>query len=71
MEDMKKCEGGGCGKCGCFHHKMGPLLVVLFGLLFLLGNLNLIAAGTVSITWPILVLIGGLIKLTKGMCKCC
>lgn len=57
--------------CGCPHHKVFPALIVLFGLLFLLGEMNVVAASTVSLGWPVLVILAGLFKMTKGMCKCC
>jgi len=58
-----------CGKCIC--HKMAPLMIVLIGLLFLLGELGTVSAGTVSMGWPILLIIAGGSKLCQGMCKCC
>ena len=57
--------------CKCPHHKMIPLLVLLFGITFLLGALGTLSAGTVNVVWPILVIIAALMKLSKGMCKCC
>jgi len=57
--------------CKCPHHRMVPILAFLLGLLFLLGALGYVAAHTVSIVWPILVMVGGLTKMSKGMCKCC
>jgi len=78
-EEGKKCEGcgeGGCGcgggkGCGCPHHKVMPVLVVLFGLLFLLGAYGVVGDRTVSVGWPLLVIVGGLMKMSGGMCKCC
>ena len=64
-------HGGACAMCKCAHHKMTPVLVVLFALLFLLGNLGMVSMKTVDIGWPILVGLAGLMKLTGGMCKCC
>jgi hypothetical protein len=62
----------GHGKtCGCMHHKMIPLLIVLIGVVFLLGNLGKISMETVSIIWPALVILAGLQKMFSGMCKCC
>lgn len=60
-------------KCNCPHHKVIPLLIVLFGLTFLLGELGVLSSGAVSMIWPILVVVGGLMKLGEkaGMCKCC
>lgn len=62
---------GDTKKCGCPHHKVFPVLIVLFGLLFLLGQMNVVAEKTVSLGWPVLVILAGLFKFTKGMCKCC
>jgi len=61
----------GGGKCTCSHHKVMPVLVTVFGLVFLLGALNVFTADVVGIIWPILVIIGGLTKLMGGNCKCC
>ncbi len=57
--------------CNCPHHKMVPIFIVLIGLTFLLGALNVLSAGAVSITWPIFVILAGLMKMMKGACKCC
>lgn len=75
MEGMMKkgavcaCPGG--AGCGCPHHKVGPLFVVLFGVLFLLGNLGVVDPSMVSATWPLLVILAGLFKMFKGKCGCC
>lgn len=58
-------------KCGCSHHKVIPLLIVLFAAAFLLRNLGVLSDETVSLTWPVLVGLGGLMKLSEGACKCC
>lgn len=72
MEHDHTCAGA-CGekRCGCMHHGFIPVLVVLFGLLFLLGNLGVVSARTVDVGWPILVGLAGLQKLLEGKCKCC
>ncbi len=59
------------GPCRCPHHKMTGLAVTLIGLLFLLGALGVLSAQIVEIGWPILLMVVGAMKLTKGMCKCC
>lgn len=59
------------GRCKCPHHKMTGLCVTLIGLLALLGALNVVSEQIVAIGWPILLMIIGVKKLTKGMCKCC
>jgi hypothetical protein len=66
MEEMKAGM-----TCKCPHHKMLPLLVVLFGLNFLLGTLSVITMRTESIIWPIIVIVAGLMKMSGGACKCC
>ncbi len=58
------------GMCGCSHHKIMPILVILFGLLFLLGSFDVVTTYTVGMIWPILVIIGGFTKLSGRMCKC-
>ena len=70
MDDMKM-EGGKGMMCKCSHHKVMPILVIVFGLLFLGGALEWVSPMTVMVTWPILVIIGGVMKLSGGMCKCC
>lgn len=61
-------EGKTCGR-GC--HKVGPILIILFGLLFLAGALNWVGESTVSVTWPVLVIVAGVTKLCGSKCKCC
>lgn len=58
-------------KCDCLHHKIIPALIILFGLIFLLQGLGEISKEFVNIVWPVIVILGGLTKLLKGMCKCC
>lgn len=67
MQTMK----GDMDKCRCPHHKVVPGLVALFGLVFLLGALGVLSANIVSILWPIVIIIGGVVKMTSGSCKCC
>ena len=59
--------------CKCPHHKVIPVLVILFGLLFLLGALEIVTSGFVMLVWPILVIIAGFQKWAEKshMCKCC
>ncbi len=69
-----KCEGGKCcgsSRCGCWHHQAMGILLVLLGLTFLMGALNVIDGETVNVIWPVIVVIAGLKKLFAGMCKCC
>ena len=47
------------------------VLVVLFGLTFLLGAFQVLSSNTVAIVWPILVILAGLKTIFRGMCKCC
>ncbi len=59
------------GVCRCHHHKIIPALVVLIGLTFLLGSLNILTGSAVSIIWPVLVIVGGLSKMFGRTCGCC
>jgi len=58
-----------CKGCPC--HKMVGIFIILFGLTFLLGTLNVISQQIVNIVWPSLIILVGLKKLGSGMCKCC
>lgn len=53
------------------HHSMLPMIVVAFGALFLLGQMGIFTEGFVSVGWPILVILGGAMKLMGKNCKCC
>jgi len=58
--------------CKCFHHKAMPVLVVLFGLTFLLGAWGALSLEAVNVIWPVIVILAGLFKIVeKSMCKCC
>jgi hypothetical protein len=51
---------------------MTGILVALIGLAFLLGDLNVLGAKVVGISWPVgLILIGLQNSIGKGRCKCC
>jgi hypothetical protein len=56
--------------CRCGHHKTLPVLIILFGLLFLLGHFGTFSANFVGLAWPILVILAGLAKWMGGSCKC-
>ncbi|MFA5946588.1 MAG: DUF5668 domain-containing protein [Patescibacteria group bacterium] len=59
------------GMCGCPHHKLVPLIIVIVGVAFLLQTLGVLTAATVSMVWPIGLIMIGLMKLSSGMCGCC
>ena len=48
-----------------------PALVIIFGLVFLLAEFNVLTWGFVNVTWPILIIIFGVGKLMSGKCTCC
>lgn len=56
--------------CQCGHHKIVPILVVLFGLTFLLEHLGVFTASFTDIAWPVLVILVGLVKVRSGGCRC-
>ncbi len=55
--------------CKCHHHKTVPWLIILIGADFLLGAINVLTGSFVSITWPILLIAVGIVKLMH--CNCC
>lgn len=59
--------------CKCPHHKTMPVLIILFGLTFLLGTWGTLSWDAVNVIWPVLVILAGAMKLVEnsGMCKCC
>jgi len=61
MEDKKMCK--------CTHHKIVPGCIALIGLVFLLGQMNVLTAGAVSLIWPIILIVIGVSKMMS--CKCC
>ena len=67
------CGAGTCampGVCHCPHHKIGPLIIVLIGLVFLLQAAGSLSAITVGWIWPLLLIVYGLSKWIGGMCGC-
>ncbi|MEO5971576.1 MAG: DUF5668 domain-containing protein [Bdellovibrionia bacterium] len=65
MKDGKTCN------CCCPCHMMKGILIILFGLTFLLGTFEVLSQHVVSIIWPILVILAGGSSLMQGKCKCC
>ena len=65
---------GNCGgkKCGCHHHKVFPICLIVVGLLVIASAFGLVID---TMVWEIifgafLVIIGGM-KLMHSKCKCC
>jgi len=48
------------------HIAILPLLVLLFALMFLFEALGYVSSTTVSVTWPIIVGVGAIIKMIGG-----
>ena len=67
-----KGEGMMHGKtCNCPHHKVLPILLILVGVDFLLGALQVFTWFFVDVTWPILLIIGGATWMNQSSCGCC
>jgi hypothetical protein len=64
MENSQSC-------CKCMCHSTIPVLIVLFGLTFLLKELGVVSASTANIVWPVIIILIGLKKIMKNVCKCC
>jgi len=69
MHGMEKHEGS--MMCKCVHHKFVPVLIVVFALMFLLNALDFVSDRSLSIGWPVVVGLAGLLKMTEGRCSCC
>ena len=67
--DCKDCHGH--NKCGCGHHMIVPLLIIIIGVVLLIGGFNAIGLQTLEIITAILVIIIGGAKLMARKCKCC
>lgn len=57
--------------CGCQHHNITPILVIIFAIAVLLVEFNVITFFVFSIVWPILLIIGAGSKVAAKNCKCC
>ncbi len=56
--------------CRCMHHKIAPILIILFGLTFLLATLGYLDPAIARLAWPSLIVLYGLVKFVSGGCKC-
>ncbi len=70
MDQTQAPPGAMMQKCGCPHHKVLPIFVVLLGLLFLLRALGVVTMHFVDVGWPILVIAAGLTKMFSHKCRC-
>jgi hypothetical protein len=56
--------------CNCPHHKIGAILIILFGLTLLLGTMGTLSPLFVSYAVPVLFIVYGITRLMGGSCKC-
>ena len=68
--DQGTMQGKTC-ECKCYGHSMKGIFVILFGLAFLLQQLNVLPASFVQTFWPVLLIVWGLKMMMGKMCKCC
>lgn len=57
--------------CRCPHHIGFGVLIILFGLTFLLQAVGVFSDTVVSYIWPSILIAGGLFKVISGLCSCC
>ena len=61
-------NGGTCEmRCGCGHHYVRPIAIILIGVAFLCQAFGWLSMQVVAVAWPILLIIAACTKL----CKCC
>jgi hypothetical protein len=63
QENSNTCGTG----CGCNHHSVGAIAVILIAVSFLLTTFGVYSAYANSIIWPVLLIIAAAGKL----CRCC
>jgi K+ transporter len=68
---MEKMNGENGAKCSCFYHDAIPVLMIIFALLFFLQAMGLIGEYFVSLAWPVLVAVAGVMKILGRRCNCC
>ena len=71
MDNMQNMGQGGKMVCKCNHHHVVPVAIILIGVAALLGSLNILSMWAVSIIWPVLLIVIGVMKLMGRKCKCC
>jgi len=69
----ENCDNNCCkdNECGCLHHSMFPILIILLAINFLLGTLGVYSDHVVQIIWPIFIIVGAGTALMSNKCKCC
>lgn len=55
--------------CGCAHHWIGAVAIILIGVSFLLTAFGVYSESVNSIVWPILLIIAAAGKLCRCCCK--
>lgn len=59
------------GVCGCNHHKIVPLAIILIGLDIVLQTLGIIGGMWPMLVIGILLIVIGTVRLGSRKCKCC
>jgi hypothetical protein len=71
MNEASNMGGSDPKVCGCHHHKVVPLAILLIGVAVLLGSFGMIVGQTVNISVAVLLIVIGGVKLASTRCKCC
>ena len=70
QNNMNKPMEGGM-TCKCPHHKMGPWMLILIGIVLLLGAFNILDGMVQMIIVGVALIVIGATKLGGANCKCC
>ncbi len=57
--------------CEHHHHSIVPILAILVAISFLLEAQGYLTSDAVRIIWPILLGVGGMVRLVEDRCDCC
>lgn len=57
--------------CACQHHNVAPFALIGIGLVFLMNAIGVLQDSFAAVTWPILLIIAGLAKVSGRECACC
>lgn len=68
---MNKPMGDMSKTCNCVHHKIGPWMVILIGIVLILAAFDILTSMWVWLIVGVLLVVKGGTKLNASKCNCC